>query len=60
MRSRGLKWTRIVARVRELINAYNILFGIPEGKDRLGDINVDCRRILLGMGHKATGDIVNT
>jgi hypothetical protein len=30
----------------ELVDVYNIFFGIPEGKDQVGDISVDGRRVL--------------
>jgi len=39
-------WTGQVARMEDMINAYEILIGIPQGKKPLKDLGVD-RRITL-------------
>jgi hypothetical protein len=41
-----MRWAGHVARIWERRGAYRVLVGKPEGKDHLGDLDVDGRIIL--------------
>jgi len=45
IKSRTMRWVRYVARMEEMINAYSILDGKPEGRHHLEYLDVDGRRI---------------
>jgi hypothetical protein len=62
VKSRRVRWTGHVARVGEMKNAYKILVGKSEGKERSETIDVDGRIMLewiLGKwsGRVCTADI---
>jgi hypothetical protein len=45
-KSRSMRWTEHVTRMCDMINAYKILVGKPEGKRSLGRLGVYGRMIL--------------
>jgi hypothetical protein len=55
IKSRRMKWAEHVARMGEIINAYNILVGKPEGKTQLEDLGVDGYTILEWVLGKQSG-----
>jgi hypothetical protein len=57
IKSRNMRWASLVARMGEMINAYSILVGKPEGKNHSEKLGVDGRIILEWMLGKYGGSV---
>jgi len=52
IKSRRVRWAEHVVRMGERRGVYRVLVGKPEGKDHLGDTDVDVRIILIWIVRK--------
>ena len=57
IKSRRMRWAGHAARMRERRGVYRVLVGKPEGKRRLGDLDIDGRIILQWIFMKWVGTI---